>query len=245
MHRSLLAIAAVVAVLAGGLAAADDKNKTDKPGVRPTNATITKIDARKGEVTVRTTDAKGKAQEKTFQLTKDVRLLDETGRVTDIAVFESGNEALIIESEGKLRELRRAPGQARARQLSDSVRTLVEMADCEQGCTEELQRIYTMLRKLDTGKNGKIDPQALKVEANQILQERVKDVFNRLDTNKDGKISKDEARGLIKEHFDQIDKNKDGFIEFNELLQAAKERREHKAAEGRPTDTNPTAKEKK
>ena len=29
-------------------------------------------------------------QEKTFQLTKDVRLLDETGRVVNIAVFESG-----------------------------------------------------------------------------------------------------------------------------------------------------------
>jgi Ca2+-binding EF-hand superfamily protein len=98
-----------------------------------------------------------------------------------------------------------------------------------------------MLRKLDTAKNGKIDPAAVKTEADQILQERVKDVFNRLDTNKDGKISRDEARGLIKEHFDRIDKNKDGMIEFNELLQAARERHENPPADARPAN----AKEKK
>jgi Ca2+-binding EF-hand superfamily protein len=206
--------------------------------------TVTKVDAKKGEITVKYTDDKGKEQEKTFQLTSDVRLLDETGRVVKIDVFESGNDALIVESEGKLRELRRARHLGRTRRLSDEVRTMIEMTDCEEGCAEDLQKIYDMLRKLDTGKNGKIDPQALKTEADNILKERVKEVFNRLDTNKDGKISKEEARGLIKEHFDKIDTNKDGFIDFDELLKAAKERREHKPPDTKPGDNKQPEKEK-
>jgi Ca2+-binding EF-hand superfamily protein len=101
------------------------------------------------------------------------------------------------------------------------------MTDGEEGCVAEIQRIYDLLRKLDTGKNGKIDPRELKTERDRIVAERVKEHFERLDTNKDGKISKEEARGLLKEHFDRIDRNKDGFIDSEELLQAAKEKHAH------------------
>ena len=227
MPRLFLAALPIAILLAGSVIAADDKNKKDKDGAKPTNVTITKIDAKKGEITVRFTDDKGKEKEKTFQLTKDVHVVDETGRVINIDVFEAGSDAPIVETEGKLRELRRAP-HASTRHLSDHVRTLIEMTDCEEGCAEDLQRIYDMLRKLDTGKSGKIDPQALKAEADNILKERVKAAFDRLDTNKDGKISKEEAKGLIKEHFDKIDTNKDGFIDREELLKAAKEKHEQK-----------------
>jgi Ca2+-binding EF-hand superfamily protein len=92
-----------------------------------------------------------------------------------------------------------------------------------------------MLRKLDTGKNGKIDPAALKAEREHIVAERVKTIFNSLDTNRDGKITKDEAKGLIKEHFDKIDRNGDGAITYEELLQAAQEKHE-------PNDSNPEKK---
>jgi Ca2+-binding EF-hand superfamily protein len=232
-------------ILLAGSMLADEKDKKDKDTNKPRNATIAKVDAKNGTITLKFTDDQGKTQEKTFQLTSDVRLLDDTGRVVKIDVFESGHEALVIESAGHLRELRRSPHVGGTRRLSDAVRTLIEMSDCEESCTEDLQKIYDMLRKLDTGKNGKIDPQALKAEADNIVRERVKKVFDRLDTNKDGKISKEEARGLIKEHFDRIDTNKDGFIEFNELLKAAKERREHERAAGRPSDNKSTQKEKK
>jgi Ca2+-binding EF-hand superfamily protein len=242
MPRSFLAALTAVVLLAGP-ALADDKDKKDKDGARPTNVTVTKVDAKKGEITVKYTDDKGKLLEKTFHLTGDVRLLDETGRVVKIDVFESGNQALVVESEGKLRELRRTPDLGRTRLLSDQVRTLIEMTDCEEGCAEDLQKIYDMLRKLDTAKNGKLDAKALKTEADNILRERVKAAFERLDTNKDGKISKDEAKGLIKEHFDKIDTNKDGFIDFDELLKAAKERRDEKAAQTKPADKKPTDKE--
>src|SRR5262249_11286213 len=153
----------------------------------------------------------GKEGEKTFKLTGDIRLLDETGRVVKIDVFESGQDALIVESEGRLRELRRGAHAPQARTLSQAVGTLIELSNYEDGCHAELQRIYDMLRELDTAKNGKIDAGALKAASNHQLEERVNGVFERLDTNKDGKISKEEAKGLIKEHFDRLDVNHDGF----------------------------------
>ena len=245
MHRSIFAALTILVLAAGSVVAADNKEKKDKDSAKPTNVTITKVDAKKGEITVKGTDEQGKSREKTFQLTKDVRLLDETGRMVNIAVFESGNEALVVESAGKLRELRRMPNRGQTRRLSDAVRTLIEMTDCTEGCKVDLQTIYDMLRKLDTAKNGQIDPKALKAQTDQILQDRVREVFNRLDTNQDGKISKDEARGLILEHFDKIDTNKDGFISFDELMKAAKERREQKSEAANPTNNQPTEKEKK
>src|SRR5205823_5636435 len=145
-----------------------------------------------------------------------------------IDVFQSGGDALLVESEGKLRELRRAVRPHQGRRLSDAMKVLIEMTDCEDGCTEEVQRIYDILRKLDTGKNGKIDPEALKTAREQILAERIDDLIKRLDVNKDGKISKEEAKGLLKEHFEKIDTNKDGFLDREELLKAAKEKHETK-----------------
>jgi Ca2+-binding EF-hand superfamily protein len=231
MPRLLLAALTVVAFSAGGLCAADDKDKKDKDADKPTAATVVKVDAKKGEITVKLQDAQGKEHEKTFRLTKEVRVLDETGRVAALDVFEAGCDVLLVEREGKLHELRRTIRPHPGRRLSDAVKVLIEMTDCEDGCTEEVQRIYDMLRKLDTAKDGKINPEALKAAREQILVERVDDLIKRLDTNKDGKISKEEARGWVKEHFDKLDTNKDGFIDREELLKAAKERHEQKPGE--------------
>ncbi len=244
MIRTFLAALPVVALLAGNLVAADEKDKKDKDAPKPTHVTITKVDAKKGQITVKYTDGKLKDVERTFHLTKDIKYFDETGRVASVEVFQSGKEALIVETGGEVTELRAAGRAARPQRLSDAVRTLIEMTDCEEGCTEEVQRIYDMLRKLDTAKNGKIDAKELKAESNRILEERVKGAFERLDANKDGKISKEEAKGLIKDHFDKIDTNKDGFIDHDELLKAAKEKRDAKAAESKDKDPKPSDKEK-
>ena len=72
-------------------------------------ATITKVDAKKGTVTVATKDEKGKKVEKTFYLTEDVEYIDSTGEVATIDVFQSGDEVLIIESDGKIEELNKDP----------------------------------------------------------------------------------------------------------------------------------------
>jgi len=217
-------------LLSGSALATDDKQKSDSDHPKTGAMTVTKIDAEQGTFAVKYTDGMGKTQEKTFRLTKDVRLLDETGRAVNLAVFQSGDEVLLVESEGKLQEIRRTPNGQQQR-ISDTIKTLIEMADVNQGYVRDLQDVYDMLRKLDTGKDGKIDSTALKAEADQIVQERVKRVFARLDGDRNGKISKEEARGLIKEHFDRIDTNKDGLIEFEELLQAARQRHEQKASE--------------
>jgi Ca2+-binding EF-hand superfamily protein len=230
MSRFLLAGLLVLILLVGNLRAAQDKKQPQKDFPQHTRVTITKIDAKKGEITVKYTDDKRKEEHKTFKLTRDVKIFDETGRVAAIDVFESGNEALILAAQGQLKELRHAAEAPPGQRLSDAVKTLIEMTDTEQGCVLEVQRIYDMLRKLDTGKNGKIDPAALKSEREHLVAERVKKIFAHLDTNRDGKISRDEAKGLIKEHFVQIDRNGDGFITYEELLQAAQEKHEVKAS---------------
>jgi Ca2+-binding EF-hand superfamily protein len=109
------------------------------------------------------------------------------------------------------------------RRPSDLVFVLIEMSDCDQGCTAELQRVYDVLRKLDKNKDGKIHPEQLKAVRRQLLAERVDHIMKELDTDKDGKISRKEARGLIRKNFDEIDTNKDGFIDREELLRAASE----------------------
>jgi Ca2+-binding EF-hand superfamily protein len=244
MTRTILFALSAFVLVASSLLAADEKEKKDKDSAKPVSATITKVDATKGEITVKFADAKGNSQEKTFQLTKDVKVLDDTGHIVAIDVFQAGNEAVVVEAEGKLKELRQVGNLGRERRLSDSVRTYIELADCEDGCAADLQKIYDMLRRLDTAKDGKIDPKALKAEADNILTERVKGVFSRLDANKDGKISKEEAKGLLKDHFDKIDTNKDGFIDFDELLKAAKEKRDAKAADAKAEGVKPVEKEK-
>jgi uncharacterized protein YigE (DUF2233 family) len=76
--------------------------KTDKKGHE---ATITKVDAKKGTITVKMKDKTGKEVEKTFKLTDDIRYFDSTGRAARIDVFQSGNEVLVVEEEGRLREV--------------------------------------------------------------------------------------------------------------------------------------------
>ncbi len=229
MQRLLLGTFTLLAFMAGSLLTAEEKDKKDKDNKKPTAATVTKVDAKKGEITVKYTDTQGKEAEKTFHLTKDIHLFDETGRAAAIDVFESGHDVLIVEAEGQLKELRRAPSAPRPYSLASQVRTLVEMSAYDPASGEELQRIYDELRKLDTAKDGKIDAKALKAASDRIAEERVDGLIKRLDVNKDGKISREEAKGLIKENFDKIDTNKDGFIDRDELLKAAMERLETKA----------------
>jgi len=122
------------------------------------------------------------------------------------------------------------------RRPSDMVYVLIEMSDCDEGCTEEVQRAYDILRKLDKNNDGKIDADELTGMREDLIKGRVKNIFKDLDADKDGKISKEEARGQIREDFDRIDRNHNGFLEFDELLRAATERAEHtqpKSAAGR------------
>ncbi len=70
-------------------------------------ATITKVDAKDGTITVKMMDKDGKEVEKTFQLTEDAEYIDTTGRVASLDVFQSGDQVLFIEREGKIKELKK------------------------------------------------------------------------------------------------------------------------------------------
>jgi uncharacterized protein YigE (DUF2233 family) len=102
-----LCSAAVLAFLVCGLLAADKDNDAAK-NKSGQHATITKVDAKNGTVTVRMKDHNGKEVKKTFHLTGEVQMFDDNGKVlraTDLDFFRSGDYVLVVEREGKLREI--------------------------------------------------------------------------------------------------------------------------------------------
>lgn len=214
-----------LALCAGILVAAEDKAGKDKDASTPSAARIVKVDAKNGTITLRMKDLQGKEVKKTFHLTQDVRMVDETGGVVTIDIFEDDEDALIVEREGRLVELRR-PTRAHRARPSDLIHVLIEMSECDENCTEEVQRVYDILRRLDKNRDGKIDADDLKAARQQLVEERVDNLMKRLDKDKDRKINREEARGMIKSHFDKLDRNKDGFINREELLKAASERQD-------------------
>ena len=149
MQRLLLATFTLTALMAGTILSAEEKDKKDKDTAKPTAATVTKVDAKKGEITVKFTDPQGKEAEKTFRLTKDIHIFDETGRAAAIDVFESGHDVLIVEAEGNLKELRRAPSPLHGNSVASQVRTLIEMCAYDSAGVEELQRIYDEIDQLE------------------------------------------------------------------------------------------------
>ena len=85
----------------------DGKVKELKKCKDHAQATITKVDAKKGTVAVTMKDKEGKETEKTFKLMDDAEYFDTTGRVATIDLFQSGDEVLIVETEGKIKELQK------------------------------------------------------------------------------------------------------------------------------------------
>jgi uncharacterized protein YigE (DUF2233 family) len=73
----------------------------------PSTATITHIDPQKGTIEVKMRDNDGKDVEKTFHLTEDAEYYDSTGNVAVMDVFRSGDQVLIVESEGKIKEMKK------------------------------------------------------------------------------------------------------------------------------------------
>ncbi len=122
MLRVLLCSMTALGLLVAGASAqgqkdkAADKGTTAEKGKGTTKekhkqeAKITKVDPKKGTITVEMTDKNGKKTTKTFNLTEDIRYFDSTGRAAAVDVFQSGDEVLVIEAEGKLKELRKHKG---------------------------------------------------------------------------------------------------------------------------------------
>jgi hypothetical protein len=94
----------VTAFLLGSSLAADQKDTKNNKD-RALKATITHVDSKAGTITVKMTDEKGKDVERTFKLREDVRLLDDKGKVVAINAFQVGNDVVVIERDGLLREI--------------------------------------------------------------------------------------------------------------------------------------------
>jgi len=109
MFRRCLGSAAVVSLLLLGVAvkAEDAKKKEADKNKQHAKATITKVDPKAGTITVKMKDKGGKDAEKTYKLAEDVVYFDSTGRVARLDVFQSGDDVLVLEQEGKLKEVRK------------------------------------------------------------------------------------------------------------------------------------------
>jgi Ca2+-binding EF-hand superfamily protein len=83
--------------------------------------------------------------------------------------------------------------------------------------SQEIQRAYDALRKIDKNNDGKISDDELKQARADRLKVRADSIFKMMDKNNDGKISKDEARGLWSQDFDKLDANKDGSLDRSEV----------------------------
>ena len=99
----------------------------------------------------------------------------------------------------------------------------------------------TMLKKLDTDKDGKLSVEEFNVKAKADFEKIDKnndgylelkelkdfkghgpkrnpeDIMKDLDANQDKSISEDEAKGPLKENFSKVDKNSDGLVSLDEL----------------------------
>ncbi len=115
MLRVLCGSIVVLALCAVTGLSADEKDKGAKDAKKANQqkATITNMDPKKGTITVKMKNKEGKEVERTFELTEDVRYFDSTGKAAVIDVFQSGNEVLILEAEGKLKEMQKQePGKS-------------------------------------------------------------------------------------------------------------------------------------
>ncbi len=88
--------------LAFGQSGAADKLAPEKTS---TPATITKLDAKKHSLTVKVKDKDSKESEKMFKLTEEIRYEDSTGKVVALDVFENGDDVVVVEVDGVIKEL--------------------------------------------------------------------------------------------------------------------------------------------
>jgi len=116
MLRVSLGLVAMVLMCVATVVAAENKNKDNKDNKdakgHKAQATITKVDAKTGTVTVKMKDKDGKEQERMFKLAEDVRYFDSTGKAVAIDVFRSGDYVLVVEQESHLKEMHKSKEKA-------------------------------------------------------------------------------------------------------------------------------------
>lgn len=250
MLRALLCSVPVLAFLAAGSPAADEKPDRKDEGV---GGVVVKVDAANHVVTVRLKDAAGKEVEKTYRL-DDASVTDESGKAVGLNTLEAGAAVNLVERAGRLIGLRRA--RREERRTFDADRFLEEYDRNKDGFIErdELpRRLRYAFDQVDVNKDGKLSREELEAgavylqprrrpsdvvdilieagdadkESRQELQ-TMYDELRKLDKNHDGKIDAEEIKGmgerLIQERvdgiFEDLDVNHDGKISREEARPA-------------------------
>jgi membrane protein implicated in regulation of membrane protease activity len=103
MLFSVVMLCVCVALAAAQAQNTDNKDKSAK---KAKEATITKVDAKKGTVTVKMQN-EGKEVDKTFKLAENIEYMDSTGRVAAAEIFTSGDQVLIVEAEGQITKMKK------------------------------------------------------------------------------------------------------------------------------------------
>jgi Ca2+-binding EF-hand superfamily protein len=103
---------------------------------------------------------------------------------------------------------------------SEMITELVFAGARDERARAELQRIYVMLLRLDTTRDGQLSAQELQAGQQSLADQRLDAFIQQLDTNRDGRIARQEARGPLGQDFDRVDRNRDGFIDREELRTA-------------------------
>ena len=138
MFRSMLCSLVILGVYVGFVAAdaakTDVKDKTDKKGKE---AKITKVDAKKGTVTVKM-EVKGKELEKTFKLAEDIKYMDSSGKVATVELFNSGDMVLIVEADGKITQMKKKDKPV-ATTKDEFIRTMHKWLDEFNGKCKQLE----------------------------------------------------------------------------------------------------------
>ena len=123
MFRSILCLVVMLGVCGGC------KGKTDN---KAEEATITKVDAKKGTVVVKM-QSEGKEVEKTFRLAEDIEYMDSTGNVESAEIFTSGDMVLIVEREGTITKMKKKDKAEIANQTFIRAADQIDLAEVKLG----------------------------------------------------------------------------------------------------------------
>lgn len=86
---------------------------------------ITKVDRKSGTITVQMTDDKGKEVERMFRLIEESEIIDSTGRLTLMNVFQSGDDILFLEADARIKSVNKSDeknAKAEAKQNNDKTK---------------------------------------------------------------------------------------------------------------------------
>jgi hypothetical protein len=97
LRKCVCGVAAIVLVTIG-VARADEGN-------RLMEASVTKVDSQKNEITVQQMNITGKEEQKTLQLARDAKLTDSMGVAEKLDAFHAGDEVFLMERGNEVTHL--------------------------------------------------------------------------------------------------------------------------------------------